>query len=591
MPSPAEWSLPLMGLVKGRYRYLPDLLQLDSCTPLSPPYAWPRSPSPLLVESFARHLESYPDRQFVSYVLHGLSYGFHVGFSYQAHHLKCRGRNHPSSIANAPIVSDHIRSECLAGRLVGPLPLVAVSTIHTSPIGLVPKGYNTGKWRMIVDLSSPDRRSVNHGIREEWCSLRYASMDDALQLIRCLGPGCGLLKMDLKDAYRVVPIHPDDHHLLGIAWEGSVYIDRALPFGLRSAPKIFTAVADAMAWALYSNGVEYVLHYLDDFLFVIPKLQEASEVRRIAEDTFRDLGVPVAAHKTEGPALQVSFLGFLLDTERFQLRLPVEKLGRMRELVDGWHTRRSCRKRELESLLGSLSHAAVAVRPGRLFLRHLFRRLSSVSKPYHFVHLNVDARVELAWWSFFLREWNGVSLIQEHGRPVLHVFSDASGSFGCGAVIPDEACFSQEWSPFWAKMDIAEKEMMPIVLAAVLWGPHWAGWHVVFHTDNMAVVHGVKNLNATDNLLCMLLRCLYFYAAYYRFTFTAQHIPGVDNVAADALSRNKLSLFRSLFPQVPRYAIPGNIAQLLLSQVPDWSSASWMSQFRGSLVPDFPRQQ
>ena len=56
---------------------------------------------------------------------------------------------------------------------------------------------------MIVDLSSPDPNSVNH-------SLRYASMDDALRLIRSLGPGCLLLKMDLKDAYRVVPIHPGD---------------------------------------------------------------------------------------------------------------------------------------------------------------------------------------------------------------------------------------------------------------------------------------------------------------------------------------------------------------------------------------------
>ena len=69
---------------------------------------------------------------------------------------------------------------------------------------------------MIVDLSSPAPNSVNHGIPKDWCSLSYASMDDALQLIRTLRPGCQLLKMDLKNAYRVVPVHPDDQHLLGI---------------------------------------------------------------------------------------------------------------------------------------------------------------------------------------------------------------------------------------------------------------------------------------------------------------------------------------------------------------------------------------
>ena len=124
-----------------------------------------------------------------------------------------------------------------------------------------------------------------------------------------------------------------------------------------------------MAWALFSRGIRYVLHHLDDFLFVTPpQSQEAASVRQVDEATFRELGVPVAAHKTEGPGTQVTFLGFLLDTDAFQLRLPEGKLERMRELVDGWCTRKSCTRRELESLLGSLSHAAVAVRPGRFFL-------------------------------------------------------------------------------------------------------------------------------------------------------------------------------------------------------------------------------
>ena len=59
--SPEGWSLPLMGLVAGRYRYLSDLLYLDICVPVTRPYAWPRGLSPLVVEAFVLLLKAHPD--------------------------------------------------------------------------------------------------------------------------------------------------------------------------------------------------------------------------------------------------------------------------------------------------------------------------------------------------------------------------------------------------------------------------------------------------------------------------------------------------------------------------------------------------
>ena len=66
---------------------------------------------------------------------------------------------------------------------------------------------------------------------------------------------------------------PQDWHLLGVCWEGSVFVDQALPFGLRSAPLLFTAVADAIGWALIQAGASPLIHYLDDFLFFLPSQQ------------------------------------------------------------------------------------------------------------------------------------------------------------------------------------------------------------------------------------------------------------------------------------------------------------------------------
>ena len=63
-----------------------------------------------------------------------------------------------------------------------------------------------------------------------------------------LGPGALMAKADIKVVYRLVPVHPEDRRLLGMHWRGDYLVDAMLPFGLRSAPIIFTAVADALEW-------------------------------------------------------------------------------------------------------------------------------------------------------------------------------------------------------------------------------------------------------------------------------------------------------------------------------------------------------
>ena len=63
-------------------------------------------------------------------------------------------------------------------------------------------------------------------------------------------------------------IHSENRPLLGMTWAGALYVDAALPFGLRSAPKIFTSGADTLEWHLRLEGLQQVYHYLDDFLIV-----------------------------------------------------------------------------------------------------------------------------------------------------------------------------------------------------------------------------------------------------------------------------------------------------------------------------------
>ena len=82
------------------------------------------------------------------------------------------------------------------------------------------------------------------------------------------GRGTQLAKLDIKSAYRNVPIHPDDRWLLGMNWRRALFVDSVLPFGLCSAPIIFTPLAGAAEWNARTRGVQGIIHYLDDFLII-----------------------------------------------------------------------------------------------------------------------------------------------------------------------------------------------------------------------------------------------------------------------------------------------------------------------------------
>ena len=77
-----------------------------------------------------------------------------------------------------------------------------------------------------------------------------------------------LAGVGIQSTHRTILVHPEDWNLLGMVWDDSFFSDTTLPFKLRSAPKIFTVVADAAEWIAMQQGMTTLLHYLDDFLVV-----------------------------------------------------------------------------------------------------------------------------------------------------------------------------------------------------------------------------------------------------------------------------------------------------------------------------------
>lgn len=101
--------------------------------------------------------------------------------------------------------------------------------VGARPLWLVPK-KTPGDFRMIHHLSYPIGQSVNDFIDPALCSVTYTSSDTAISMVQDLGQGCWMFKTDIQNAYRLIPIHPDDFELLGFRFKENDYFDKALPF-------------------------------------------------------------------------------------------------------------------------------------------------------------------------------------------------------------------------------------------------------------------------------------------------------------------------------------------------------------------------
>jgi len=166
----------------------------------------------------------------------------------------------------------------------------------------------------------------------------------------------------------------------------------------------------------------------------------------------------------------------------------------------------------------------------------------------------------------------------------IHLHMDTSGSFGCGA------CWGNHWLQLqWPQgleeWSIARKELIPIVIACMVWGQQWWQQRVRVHCDNAAVVEVIKVGYSKEPYLMHLLWCIFFITAFYELTLLPIHVPGAINKAADAISRNNIAMFYSQVPNATSapVAIPPEVVDLLIRQCPDWTSQAWSQWFRNCL--------
>ena len=176
-----------------------------------------------------------------------------------------------------------------------------------------------------------------------------------------------------------------------------------------------------------------------------------------------------------------------------------------------------------------------------------------------FVHLTPKDLEDLAWWRRLLTPWNGLSLMRFRAwdrLPDFSMTSDAAGSVGLGIVFGTHWCFQGWPADLPAAISISVLEMVPLVVAAHLWGHLWGRCRILFETDNTGVEFSAASGLPKDPHLCFLLRELSILALTHNFDFQVRHLPGVSNKLADLVSRQRFRAFKDLHPGADRTHIP-----------------------------------
>ena len=164
-----------------------------------------------------------------------------------------------------------------------------------------------------------------------------------------------------------------------------------------------------------------------------------SEEPRYLTQLCKDLGIPLAVEKIEGPSTSLTFLGITLDTEQME--------------------------------------------------EHSWTDCMQLPKEMHFYsRLNSEFRYNLMWWYAFVQTWNGLSILHHIPLTDFAIYTDASGKWGCGAIW-DIHWLQWQWPNEWDKVGIMCKELVPILLSCAVWSSMLSKKHVYFHCDNLSLAH------------------------------------------------------------------------------------------------------
>ena len=321
------------------------------------------------------------------------------------------------------------------------IPVIFSPTGFYSRMFLVPK--KGGSFRPVIDLSQLNKFVVNE----------HFQMENLLCAKQIINPQDFMVKLDLKDAYLTVGVHPNSQKYLRFIWQGQVYQFQALPFGLNTAPRVFTKLLRPVVAFLRTRNIRLLI-YLDDILLVASSPLILRQHTNIVINLLQDLGFIINFEKSILTPTQIlEFLGFIINAVTMKFYLPPEKITKTSRLCKSLMKENPTSLHLLSQLLGFLESCRPAVWLAPLHFRHLqsclIEQVALNNGGYHgTVHLSRPALGELQWWI--------LNIHQVHGSPIrppsseMIITSDASKmGWGatCGNIFNQRTLVTQGESP------------------------------------------------------------------------------------------------------------------------------------------------
>ena len=383
-------------------------------------------------------------------------------------------------------------------------------------------------WRLVIDL-----KNLNAHIHAP-----HFRMFTTSSVLSSVEKGDYTFKIDLQDAYFHVPIHPSSRKYLRFAFENRVYQFQVLPFGLNTAPQVFTRLGHTVTAYLHRQGIS-VMPYLDDWLIHHPDRQILLRHQALLLNTLDLVSFILNQNKSELDLTQdIQFLGIHLRLDLGKALLPESKAWEIVARARHLSSLEVLGYTQVSQLLGSLNWASGLIPLGRLHLRPLQRHFHSLGLTDRFTPPRRSEPLVLA---NLLRRWLDPRFLTS-GIPIrafqadFTIFTDASNQ-GWGAHMGNSK-ISGTWTLTDRKLHINCLEFKAVTFALQHWAPLLQGCQVMIATDNSTVVSYINKQGGTRSpTLLRLTVDLFLWLESQSIVVWARHIPGCLNVIADNLSR------------------------------------------------------
>lgn len=506
--------------------------------------------SPINIPVLQEYLTGYPDIESAEFLLKGFQYGFplHVDRTFEPPWDPIIVVNHSLARLHSAIVEEKIATELAAGRVWGPSSTPVKGVLY-SPLNLVESKSKPGKFRLVHDLGYPrSGNSVNSHISDVHANVQYSKFDNVVDTIATLGIGALVATIDIKSAFRLMPIAPEDYKYVGFVHNTHFYTDLVTPFGARSSCQNFERFSTFIQWKVQQDAaLSYSSHYLDDhIMYGGADSRDCQRIFDIFHQVCDKMGVPIAHDKTQSPRTNIVYLGLVIDTVAQEVRVPTEKLDCAVNLIRDSLSRKRVCKRYLQQIIGYLGFLCRAVRGGRSHLRRLIDLCHTLKAPHHFLHLSVGTKLDLQLWLEFLQEFNGTPIIQFPLFYQKHLLVSDASQIGFGLTChPHFSSVKWPYQVLDKGHGIGTLELFSILVGVHLWTSKLSNSVVTIATDHMPLVTSINKQSCKSKDLMNLIRPLVLWALKYNSRIQAVFMDISDKhmVACDALSRLQIHEF------------------------------------------------